>query len=489
MFSLEPRNYTKKQPPHVSTSNLNTWEQKLLEGWSLLPTDGQVQAVRTFAHFLTEDHRDRVFLLTGYAGTGKTTWLRTLAALLPPLGFRTVLLAPTGRAAIVIAERTGRRAFTVHRIIYRAVPRANGGVTFSLRENPLERAVFFVDEASMLSDRPGDGLAGSSLLEDLLRFVQSGTQCRLVLLGDSAQLPPVGEADSQALDLRQLRQKHGLEVMEGRLTEVLRQAKTSTVLVNATRIRQALQSKKIRFPLQQNAPDFVRLEDSNAVLDALERAFLGRPDQSVFITKGNKRAVLYNRQIRARILGLEERLATGDRVMVVKNNYHWLEASHPAGFLANGDQLEIVRLVDHEEKYGLTFAQASLRWLDRPDDPPVEAKIVLDALDTDGPALTVEQSASRYQGVQEEYAHLPTVRQRRAAMDRDPYLNALQVKFAYAITCHKAQGGQWESVFVEQPYEPEGYDQVAYFRWYYTAITRASDRVYLVGFPPDWMEE
>jgi exodeoxyribonuclease-5 len=311
----------------------------------------------------------------------------------------------------------------------------------------------------------------------------------LVLLGDSAQLPPVGEEDSPALDVRQLRQKHGLEVVEGRLTEVLRQAKTSTVLVNATRVRQALQSKKIRFPLQQVAPDFVRLEDSNAVLDALERAFLGRPDQSVFITKGNKRAVLYNRQIRARILGLEERLATGDRVMVVKNNYHWLEASHPAGFLANGDQLEIVRLVDHEEKYGLTFAQASLRWLDRPDDPPVEAKIVLDALDTDGPALTAEQSTSRYQGVQEEYSHLPTVRQRRAAMDRDPYLNALQVKFAYAITCHKAQGGQWESVFVEQPYEPEGYDQVPYLRWYYTAITRASERVYLVGFPPDWMEE
>ena len=465
--------------------NLNALDSKLLSGWPFAPTEGQVEAVEALGAFLVVGNLRAVLLVSGFAGTGKTTWLRTVAAQLPSLGFRTVLLAPTGRAAKVIAERTGRRAFTIHRIIYRAVPRANGGVSFALRENPLDRAVFFVDEASMLSDKSSEGWMGTSLLEDLLQFVRSGNRCQLVLLGDTAQLPPVGEDQSPALDPSVLSGRHDLEVRAVRLTEVVRQAQESTILANATQLRSALEARRVRFPKLQVGPDFLRLEDSNSVLDALEREFLSRPDQSTFITKGNKRAVLYNRQIRARIFGLDERLNTGDRVMVVKNNYHWLEAQHPAGFLANGDQLEIIRLVEHEERYGLSFAQASLRWLDRPDDPPVEAKVVLDALDSEGPALSQEQLTGLLQGVQAEYANLPTVRLQRAARDRDPYWNALQLKFAYALTCHKAQGGQWEAVFVEQPYEAEGYDQRSYLRWLYTAITRAAQKVYLVGFSPE----
>lgn len=469
--------------------NLNALTEKLLSDWPVAPTEGQQEAASALSRFLIEGGAQALLLVSGFAGTGKTTWLRTVASTLPKYGFRSVLLAPTGRAAKVIAERTGRRAFTVHRIIYRAVPRAQGGVSFLLRENPLERAVFFIDESSMLSDRPGEGWRGKSLLEDVLEFVRSGTQCRLVLLGDPAQLPPVGEEESPALDAKHLEVRHDCTVSSVRLTEVVRQSQESTVLLNATRVRAALQLRRIRTPRLVSAPDFIRLEDSHAVLEALDHAFSRGGEQSVFITKGNKRAVLYNRQIRARILGLDERLNTGDRVMVVKNNYFWLESSHPAGFLANGDQLEVVRLVDHEERYGLTFANASLRWLDRPDDPPVEAKVVLDALDSDGPSLTAEQLTGLMQGVNADYEHLGSAKLRRAAVDRDPYYNALQLKFALALTCHKAQGGQWETVFIEQPYEPDGYDRVAYLRWLYTALTRASHRVYLVGFPVDWMDE
>ena len=253
--------------------NLNALDSKLLLGWPFAPTEGQVEAVEALGAFLVMGNLRAVLLVSGFAGTGKTTWLRTVAAHLPSLGFRTVLLAPTGRAAKVIAERTGRRAFTIHRIIYRAVPRANGGVSFALRENPLDRAVFFVDEASMLSDKSSEGWMGTSLLEDLLQFVRSGNRCQLVLLGDTAQLPPVGEDASPALDPSVLSGRHDLEVRAVRLTEVVRQAQESTILANATQLRSALEARRVRFPKLQVGPDFLRLEDSNSVLDALNVSF------------------------------------------------------------------------------------------------------------------------------------------------------------------------------------------------------------------------
>ena len=465
--------------------NLAMLSEVFLKEWILNPTEGQRRAIDVFSQFLWEGRSKTAMILQGYAGTGKTTLLRTFSKWLPSVGFRVVFMAPTGRAAKVMLDSTGRRAYTVHRILYRSSLTPEGHFSFGLRTNPLTRAVFFVDESSMVSDRPSDGSQGRSLLEDILFFVHSGVDCRLVFLGDPAQLPPVGEGKSPALDADRLLKQHGWESVSVQLTEVVRQEKTSWVLRNATRLREALLAESIQFPGLSPKGEVHFLQDGYEVMEALEQSYSAGVDQTIVVTRSNKRAVLYNRQIRSRLLGAEELLGAGDRVMVVKNNYHWLPSDHPAGFLANGDIFEVMALSNQEDKYGLVFADARLRWTDREDDLLIEAKVLLTVLDSDSPAMRVEESQALYQSLQAEYAHFPTQKERKEALRVDPYAQALQLKFAYAVTCHKAQGGQWETVFIEQAYEPEGLDNAAYLRWLYTALTRTTNKVYLVGFRPE----
>lgn len=455
-----------------------------------LPTPKQDMALHALAGFITRGDSGELFLLKGYAGTGKTTLLGTLITNLWHIRKKAVLMAPTGRAAKVMSSYTGTQAYTIHRQIYFPKKERGGGVRFTLAPNRHRDTIFIVDEASMIPDRSTDSASGSSnsLLDDLMTFVYSGFKCQLILIGDTAQLPPVKLSLSPALNSNNLELQFNKRVVELELDEVMRQAEDSGILMNATGLRQGLEFDPLpefRFSLS-GFKDIVRLVDGYEIQDAINQAFdsCGKEETAV-IVRSNKRANLYNHNIRSRLLFLENQLAAGDYLMVVKNNYFWLKSTSEAGFIANGDILEILEIFSFKPLYGFQFAEVKVRMVDYPDQAPFETVLLLDTLQAETPALSYEDNNSLYQEVMKDYEQEKSGYKKFLSVKNNPFFNALQVKFSYAITCHKAQGGQWETVFVEQPYLPGNPDR-DYFRWLYTAVTRAKTRLYLIGFPSNF---
>ncbi len=462
----------------------------LLEQFPHRPTITQEAVLGQLADFIFSNNKDEVFMLKGFAGTGKTTIIGTLVNQLWQTKRKSVLLAPTGRAAKVISNYSGRSAHTIHRHIYFPKRDKAGGMRFVLAPNKHKNTIFIVDEASMISDTASDSkiFDNGALLDDLLMYVYSGHNCRLILIGDTAQLPPVNLTLSPALNENTLSLNYNMEVKTLELNEVVRQQLDSGILFNATSLREQLASEfveEFRFDTR-DFNDIVRLVDGYEIQDAINQAYsqVGK-EETAIIVRSNKRANLYNQQIRGRILFLENELATGDYLMVVKNNYFWLETSSEAGFIANGDIVEVLEIFAFKQLYGFRFAEVKVQMVDYPNMKPFETVLMLDTLDSNSPSLPYEDSNRLYQEVLLDYQDETSKYKKFLKVKKNKYFNALQVKFSYAVTCHKSQGGQWDTVFVEQPYLPNGIDR-EYLRWLYTAVTRAKEKLYLIGFKDDF---
>lgn len=457
------------------------------------PTLRQEVVLQQLSQFILENNNDKVFLLKGFAGTGKTTIIGTIVTNLWHAQQKFVLMAPTGRAAKVITNYSKSTAFTIHKKIYFPKKQKGGGVSFTLQPNKHRNTLFIVDEASMIPDTPADSklFENGSLLDDLMTYVYSGHKCKLLLIGDTAQLPPVNLALSPALDPDTLALHYNKEVQSIELDEVMRQAQDSGVLFNATLIREQLASFYFENFAFQVGPykDIVRLVDGYEIQEAINDAYdRYGTEETTIIVRSNKRANLYNQQIRSRILFNENGLAPGDLLMVVKNNYFWIKATSEAGFVANGDTIEVLEIFAIKELYGFRFAEVKVKMVDYPSMKPFETVLLLNTIDAETPALSYEDSNKLYQEVMLDYQNESSNYKKFLKVKSNPYFNALQVKFSYAITCHKSQGGQWETVFIEQPYLPSGIDK-DYLRWLYTAVTRAKSKLYLIGFKEDFFEE
>ncbi len=423
-------------------------------------------------------------LLRGYAGTGKTSLVSALIRTLPQLRVSTILLAPTGRAAKVLSGYSGRQAYTIHKKIYMTATDATGQMRTVRAVNKHSYTLFIVDEASMIGLEPTG--SRQSLLEDLVEYVYSGNQCRLMLIGDTAQLPPVGQSESPALDNRYLAASFGLNVIMQELTEVVRQQSLSGILANATALRgqiATIGTDEAQLPLFTTADDVVNLNGQD-LMEVLNNEYSGDGlENVVVVTRSNKRANLFNQGIRSSVLFREGEVNAGDYLMVVKNNYFWLDDDSTIGFIANGDIVEVLSVRNVQELYGFRFADATLRFVDYPDEQPLDCKLMLSTLYSESPSLTADEQSQLYTTVMEDYADLPHKADRLRELRQNPYYNALQVKFSYALTCHKTQGGQWRTVIIDQGFLPP--DQRLdreYLRWLYTAFTRATGRVYLLGF-------
>ena len=440
------------------------------------------------ARFLYDPDPRSVFLLKGYAGTGKTSLISALIQTLPALRVNSLLLAPTGRAAKVISSYSERPAYTIHKKIYMTVTDATGAVRTVRGINKHAYTLFIVDEASMIGLEPTS--TRQSLLEDLIDYVYDGNHCRLMLIGDSAQLPPVGQSESPALDERYLSAAFSLNIISAELTEVVRQKQLSGILSGATALRAQITTlpagDEASLPLfSPNGADVIRLPGEE-LMETLFREYGNYAlDQVVIICRSNKRANLFNQGVRNSVLFREEEVNAGDYLMVVKNNYYWLDEESTIGFIANGDIVEVLSVRNVQELYGFRFADATLRFVDYPDEEPRDCKLLLSTLYSESPSLTSDEANTLFNNVMEDYADLPHKADRLRELRHNPYYNALQVKFAYALTCHKTQGGQWRTVIIDQGFLPPdmALDR-EYLRWLYTAFTRATDRVYLLNFEP-----
>ena len=450
------------------------------------PTDGQNQLISKLSDFIQSNNPDDLFLLRGYAGTGKTSVMSALVQVLNMFKIKSILLAPTGRAAKVLSHYSGESALTIHRKIYRQKSLADGFGAFALNKNLHNYTIFIVDEASMISNENGENSVFGSgrLLDDLIEFVYTGNMCKLILIGDTAQLPPVKTNLSPALDTHEL-SGYGLNVIDVMLSDVVRQGLDSGILFNATHLRNVISewNGNIKYPELTTAkfPD-IRFLSGVDLIDEITTCYdTDGLNETKIITRSNKRANIYNQGIRNKILWREDEIAAGDQLMVVRNNYFWLKEYENIEFIANGDIVEINRIIGFTERYGLRFADVELVLPDYKVDV-IEAKIVLDTLHTEGPALSQDENRKFFESVSEDYADIPDRRQRYAKMEENPFFNALQVKFAYAVTCHKAQGGQWKNVFLDHGYFVEDMMQIDFLRWLYTGFTRAIDKLYLVNF-------
>ena len=471
--------------------NASDFHKELLNKFSYHPTIKQSKLFYLLVEFLFSKNERSLFLLKGYAGTGKTTTISTLVSSLWKINKKSVLLAPTGRAAKVISVYSKKQAFTIHKKIYFPKKMPNGSVDFVLQNNKHTNTIFIVDEASMIPDRPQNGklFENGSLLDDLISYVYSGRNCKLILIGDTAQLPPVKLKLSPALEETRLEVEYSKMVHQIELDEVTRQHQNSGILANATLLRTLIENNSIYFEFDLNFPDIIRLEDGYDIEDAITGSYDNDGvEDTAIIVRSNKRANQYNQQIRSQIRGQENEISPGDYVMVVKNNYFWLKESSEAGFIANGDTCEVLRIHAIKELYGFKFAEVDIRMIDYPDQKPFETVLLLDTLASETPSLTYEESNKLYEAVREDYGHEKSKYKQLLAVKKNVFFNALQVKFSYAITCHKSQGGQWKTIFIEQPYLPEGPSK-EYFRWLYTAITRAQEKLYLIGFKDDYFEK
>lgn len=470
----------------------NDLSQQIKRNFSYKPTEEQENALNSFSNFLLSPSSEKIFVLRGYAGTGKTSLVSALVKTLGEVGRKCVLLAPTGRAAKVFSLYSHHPAYTIHRRIYRQRVFSGDMENFTLNTNLHRQTLFIVDEASMIAN---EGLSGASfgtgrLLDDLIEYVYSVPGCSLMLVGDTAQLPPVGEEQSPALSVPVL-QRYGLEVTECLLTQVVRQAADSGILYNATLLRHSIM-KDACFGLPSvrigKFPD-VKVIQGGDLIEAISDSYdkVGM-DETIIICRSNKRANLYNRGIRNTILYREDELNAGDVLMVAKNNYFWGADCKELDFIANGDVAVVRRVRRVREMYGFRFADVVLRFPDY-DDLELEVTLLLDTLHTDFPSLPREQGEKLFEAVFEDYAHLSSKRERIKKIKEDPYYNALQVKYAYAVTCHKAQGGQWQRVFLDQGYLTDEMVSPDYYRWLYTAFTRATETLYLVNWPKEQLSE
>jgi ATP-dependent exoDNAse (exonuclease V) alpha subunit len=461
-------------------------QQQISKHFKHEPTAQQLELFGKLHNFLLSSHPFECFLLKGYAGTGKTTVLSALVQALRAYGYKASLLAPTGRAAKVITSYSGRKAYTIHKRIYRKKSALNIDESFMLATNLFEDTVFIVDEASMISDTIS-GNNYETLLKDLIDFVYNDRNCKLMLVGDTAQLPPVGSDDSPALDGQFLAEEYGLKVLTYELTEVLRQQKNSGILFNVTGIRNIIREGDEVIPkmVTKGFHDVFRMTGER-LEDGLNYAYGKYGDQNtLIICRSNKNANLYNKQIRNMILYREEELAGGDQVMVVRNNYFWLQQDKEedsTGFIANGDIARIKKVRRFEEMYGFRFADVVLEFTDYTEDPVIECKVLIDTLYSDAPALQSIDQKRFFLEAMKDYEHIPNRSDKLKELKLNPYYNALQIKFAYAVTCHKAQGGQWPAVFVDQGYMTDEMVNTDFLRWLYTACTRATTELYLVNF-------
>lgn len=457
------------------------------------PTPGQNALIQELSSFISDENELSLYLLKGFAGTGKTTIVSALVDVLPSIKKSFTLLAPTGRAAKVLSSYSGKHAHTIHRYIYWATTDNSGKYRLVLKKNKQKNTIFIVDEASMIPDGlVSDNTVGTSrgLLEDLISFVYSSqTNCKIILIGDEAQLPPVGLSVSPALNLEYLKASFGLDIQTLTLRDVMRQALNSGILANATNIREKIEAELIEIPFF-NLSNFkdIRAIDGSELEDELNTSYANSGhENTVVITRSNKRANIYNQQIRQRILYQEGEISAGSMMMVVKNNYFWLPENSTAGFLANGDIIEISRIMKIEELYGFRFADVSIRMIDYPNEPDLEVKILLNTIMAESPALSKVENNRLFEEVSKDYQDIPQRRKRLDKVLKSPYFNAIQVKFAYALTCHKTQGGQWENVFIDQGYINDKMLDREFLRWLYTAVTRASRNLYLINFREEFI--
>ncbi|RZN79678.1 MAG: DUF2075 domain-containing protein [Winogradskyella sp.] len=453
------------------------------------PTEKQDIVLLQLSEFIFDSKPNSLYLLKGYAGTGKTSIIGTIVSNLWQAKKSAVLLAPTGRAAKVISNYSKKEAFTIHKKIYFPKKEKGGGVKFVMQPNKHRNTIFIVDEASMIPDIPADSklFENGSLLDDLMQYVYSGHQCKLLLIGDKAQLPPVKSELSPALDATKLDLNYNKQVTTVELDEVVRQEQDSGILENATELRAVLETTfydSFKFDVKP-FKDIVRLIDGHEIMDAINDSYSNDGyEETAIIVRSNKRANLYNQQIRDRILFNESELSAGDYLMVVKNNYFWIKPTTEAGFIANGDIIEVLEIFSIKELYGFRFAEVKAKMVDYPRMRAFETVLLLDTISAESASLTYEESNRLYQEVAKDYANEASNYKRFLGVKNNKYFNALQVKFSYAITCHKSQGGQWNTIFVEQPYLPNGPDR-DYIRWLYTAVTRAKEKLYLIGFKDD----
>ena len=471
----------------------------LSDNLPFVPTEEQYNALAMLARFAETRQPLTAFILRGYAGTGKTSLVSAFVRGLKETGTEPVLLAPTGRAAKVFSLYSGVQAYTVHKAIYRQKTFNGEDTDFDLGYNKRKNAVFIVDEASMISNEGGSMFGSGRLLDDLVSFVYQGAGCKLLLVGDTAQLPPVGEELSPALNNEALK-LYGLTVGCADLRQVMRQDSNSGVLTNATGIRMLVaQGEPDDFPkISVKGFNDIRFLSGGELIEEIESCYDDAgSDQTIVVTRSNKRAIVYNHGIRARIYEREGELSAGDRVMIVKNNYFWaamaaaesnVDNTPQTDFIANGDIAEVRHVRNVHAMHGFRFADATLRFPDY-DNCEFEARVLLDTLDSEAPALKREESLRLYQSVVADYQDIRNRRERMKRLRQDPYYNALQIKYAYAITCHKAQGGQWSRVFLDQGYTPADMLSLNYLRWLYTAFTRTTERLYLVNWPKNQRAE
>lgn len=467
---------------------------QIIQQFELQPTTEQTHVLTQFAHFMMDEDPHVVMIFCGSAGTGKTSLASAVARTMVKLEQRVMLLAPTGRAAKVFSVHSGQPAYTIHRQIYRQKSFDSDGGVFNLNFNRYSDTLFMVDESSMIANQGQmeSSFGSGCLLDDLVQFVYSGRNCRMILMGDAAQLPPIGEEQSPALSSNFM-EGYGLKVYECRFNNVLRQSEESGILYNATLIRTHIMRDELTQLPQIHFDAFadIVVVPSNELIETLNSSYseVG-VDDTMVITRSNKRAHIYNQGIRQTILGSEEELSTGDMLMIVRNNYHWVQPptnneeqdTTSMTFLANGDRAMVQRVRNIRELYGFRFADV---WLQFPDynDYELEATIILDSLHTEAPALSREQNERLFNEVLADYADIPRKQDRVKKLREDIFLNAVQVKYAYAITCHKAQGGQWAHVYVDQGYMTDEMLSPDYLHWLYTAFTRATEKLYLVNWP------
>ncbi|MDD3877828.1 MAG: AAA family ATPase [Bacteroidales bacterium] len=453
------------------------------------PTTCQQKGINEMSLFLNAEGNNNIFLLTGYAGTGKTTFISVLVSLFSEIGKATLLLAPTGRAAKVVTTYTQKKAFTIHKRIYSLQKNDMGFFNLKLQPNFHRKTIIIVDEASMINNN-GHKNEGN-LLDDLVSYMRSGDNCRLILVGDEAQLPPVGSEQSPALMPKYLNSQFGFNVFHVSFTTVVRQQQESGILSNATALRMILNRKEISFPFFDIHPykDIEKIQGGD-FRDLLDDSYSRQEIQNVIILcRSNKRANLYNKHIRNVILFRENVISAGDIMMVVKNNYFWLPKTHGAGFIANGDIIEILRINKSYNLYGFDFADVTVRLTDYPDEDVFDTSLLLNTIDTDGPALSIEDSRRLFDEVSKDYEEIKSEQKKMIEIRQNPHLNALQVKFAYAITVHKAQGGQWHTVFIDHGFLQDETVDISFVRWLYTALTRATDKVWLVNFKDIFFEK
>ncbi len=449
------------------------------------PTENQLSALNDISDFLLSRKKNTLLLLKGYAGTGKTSLVGALVKTLTELKQKSILLAPTGRAAKVFSTYAGKKAYTIHKKIYRQKSFSPEPTGFSLAPNLNKDTLFIVDEASMIANNGQEAIVFGTgcLLDDLIHYVYTGENCRLILMGDTAQLPPVMQTDSPALNPEFLR-GYNLQVEEITLTQVVRQSEDSGILYNATRLRDALRNHAVEtFPkLRLQSFADLRKTEGDELIEAISSAYSRDGiEETIVITRSNKRATIYNNGIRNRILFREAELSSNDRLMVTKNNYYWNDKDSKTDFIANGEIMQIRKVFRTYELYGFHFADVLVRFQDY--DNEAEVKILLDTLQTDTSALPKALSDQLFYAILEDYQDIPTKAEKMKKMKTDPHYNVLQVKFAYAVTCHKAQGGQWTNVFLDIGYVTEEMLGEDFYRWLYTAFTRATGRLYLVNLP------